>query len=101
VRARVSGSFTHVVAMLEAGPTLVTEGGVALHPSSKPHWVSFRLISAAVRLRARTLKLTLADASTAQSSANLLYPIGVAPGQRLRVGALRITLPVLRRPVSR
>jgi hypothetical protein len=101
VRARVSGSFNHLVAVLENGTTLVSEGGVPLRPSAKPHTVSFRLSSDAVRLRARTLKLTLAASSTAQSAANLLYPLGVAETQRLRVGTVTVTLPVLRRPVSR
>lgn len=101
VRARVSGTFTHLVAMLENGTTLVSEGGMTLRPSSKPRWVTFRLIADAVRLRARTLKLTLAATSTAQSSANLLYPVGVPAGQRLRVGTVAVTLPVLAKPVSR
>jgi pimeloyl-ACP methyl ester carboxylesterase len=100
VRVRVSGSFTHIVAVLENGSTLVSEGGIALRPSAKPHVISFRLISDAVRLRSRSLKLTLAAASTAQSTANLLYPNGVSAGARLKVGAVTVTLPVLRKAVS-
>jgi pimeloyl-ACP methyl ester carboxylesterase len=101
IRARISGSFTHLVAVLENGTTLVSDGGAALAPRAKQHWVTFRLIADAVRLRARTLKLTLAGASTAQDTANLLYPVGVPSGQRLRVGAVTVSLPVLRTPVSR
>jgi hypothetical protein len=101
VRARVTGSFSHLVAVLENGRTLVSEGGTAVGRARRARWVSFRLISDAVRLRGRTLRLTLAGTSTAQSSANLLYPVPVAPGSRLRVGRVDLTLPVLRTPVSR
>lgn len=101
IRARLSGTFTHVVAVLEAGTTLVSEGGAAVQLGSSPRWVTFRLISDAVKIPRRArLKLTLAATSTAQSSANLLYPVGVPPGRRLRVGAVQVTLPVLRTPVS-
>ena len=101
VRARVSGSFTHLVAMLEDGRTLVSEGGMNLRASAKPRWVTFRLISDAVRLRGRSLRLTLAATSTVQSPDNLLYPVGVDARGRLRVGSVTVTLPVLRKPVSR
>ena len=101
VRARVSGSFTKLVAVLSVGDTIVSEGGTALSPSRKPHWVSFRLISSALRLPARgRLTLTLAATSTAQSAANLVYLVGVTPGRRLTVEGVSVSIPVLKHAIS-
>jgi hypothetical protein len=102
VRVRLSGSFTHVVAVLEAGKTLVSEGGAATPAIAKPRWVRIPLIADAMPIPSGArLKLTIAATSTAQSSANLLYLVGVAPNQRLKVGDATVTLPLLARPVSR
>jgi pimeloyl-ACP methyl ester carboxylesterase len=102
VRVRLSGTFTHVVAVVEAGKTIVSEGGAATPAIGRARWVRIPLISTAVRLPARArLKLTIAATSTAQNAANLLYLIGVPAGKRLTVGTATITLPLLKQPVSR
>jgi alpha-beta hydrolase superfamily lysophospholipase len=101
VRASVSGSFTHVVAVLTAGNTIVSEGGTALTPSSKPHTISIKLISTAVAIpRGSRLTLTLAGASTAQNPANLLYLVTLPATQRLAVGNVTVRLPLLKTRIS-
>ena len=102
VRVRLAGTFTHVVAVIEAGNTIVSEGGAATPAIGRARWVRFPLISTAVRLPTRArLKLTIAATSTAQNQANLLYVIGVPTGRRLTVGTATVTLPLLKQPVSR
>lgn len=101
VRASVSGSFTHVVAVLAAGNTIVSEGGTALTASTKPHTVSIKLISTAVAIpRGARLTLTLAGASTAQNPANLLYLATLPATQRLTVGNVTVRLPLLKTRIS-
>ena len=101
VRATVTGSFTHVVAVLTAGSTLVSEGGTALTPSAKPHTVSIKLISTAVAIpRNARLTLTLAAASTAQNPANLLYLLTLPATQRLTVRSVTVRLPLLKTRIS-
>ncbi len=101
VRATVSGSFSHVVAVLTAGSTIVSEGGTALTPSTKPHTVSIKLISTAVAIpRNARLTMTLAGASTAQDPANLLYVVTVPATSRLTVGNVTVRLPLLKTRVS-
>ena len=101
VRATVTGSFTHVVAVLTAGSTIVSEGGTALTPSTKPHAISIKLISTAVAIphNAR-LTLTLAAASTAQNPANLLYLITLPATQRLTVRNVTVRLPLLKTRIT-
>ena len=101
VSATVSGSFTHVVAVLTAGSTIVSEGGTALTPSTKPHAISIKLISTAVAIphNAR-LTLTLAAASTAQNPANLLYLITLPATQRLTVRKVTVRLPLLKTRIT-
>jgi pimeloyl-ACP methyl ester carboxylesterase len=102
VRVRLAGTFTHVVAVLQAGSTIVSEGGAATPAIGRARWVRIPLISTAVRLPSRArLKLTIAATSTAQNPQNLLYLIGVPSGKRLTVGTAKITLPLLKHPVSR
>ncbi|MDX6518394.1 MAG: type transport system ATP-binding protein [Gaiellaceae bacterium] len=101
VRATVTGSFTHVVAVLTAGGTIVSEGGTALTPSTKPHTISIKLISTAVAIpRNARLTLTLAAASTAQNPANLLYLITLPSTQRLTVRNVTVRLPLLKTRIS-
>jgi uncharacterized lipoprotein YbaY len=101
VRASVSGSFTHVVAVLSAGTTIVSEGGTRLTPSSKPHTISIKLISTAVAIPRRArLTLTLAGASTAQNPANLLYLNTLPDTQRLTVGNVTVRVPFLKKRIS-
>jgi len=101
VRATVSGNFDHVVAVLTAGSTIVSEGGTALRTSTKPHTVSIKLISTAVEIpRGARLTLTLAGNSTAQNPANLLYLNTVPPSRRLTVKNLSVSLPLLKTRIS-
>ena len=101
VRATVSGSFSHVVAVLTAGNTIVSEGGTALTASTKPHTVSIKLISTAVAIpRGARLTLTLAGASTAQNPANLLYLVTLPATQRLTVRNVTVRLPLLKTRIS-
>jgi alpha-beta hydrolase superfamily lysophospholipase len=101
VRATVSGSFSHVVAVLTAGSTIVSEGGMALTASTKRHTVSIKLISTAVVIPPNArLTLTLAGASTAQNPANLLYLATLPATQRLIVGNVTVRLPLLKTRIS-
>jgi alpha-beta hydrolase superfamily lysophospholipase len=101
VRATVSGSFPHVVAVLTAGNTIVSEGGTALNASAKPHTISIKLISTAVRIpRKARLTLTFAGASTAQNPGNLLYLATVPATQRLTVSNVTVRMPFLHKPIS-
>jgi alpha-beta hydrolase superfamily lysophospholipase len=94
--------WPHVVAVLKAGNTVLTEGG-SLTPFGKtPRTVSFRLISDANLLRRGTkLRLYLGATSTVESIANLLYLKPVPDGSRLKVGFVRVRVPVLQQPISR
>lgn len=98
---------TQVVAVLEAVPPsgnaiLVSEGGTKVALGRKPRTLSFPLISdTALIPRGSKLRLTLSWTSTAQSPSNLLYLTGVPDGSSCTIANVRVTLPVLRRPVSR
>jgi dienelactone hydrolase len=101
VRASVAGSFTHVVAVLTGGSTIVSEGGTRLTPTSKPHTISIKLISTAVAIpRGARLTLTLAGASTAQNPANLLYLNTLPDTQKLTVGNVTVRVPFLKKRIS-
>jgi hypothetical protein len=64
--------------------------------------VRIPLLATAVRIKSGArLRLTLAATTTAQNQANLLYLIGVPTGGRLAVGTATVTLPLLKKPVSR
>jgi predicted acyl esterase len=102
VRVRPSGTFAHVAAVVEAGGSIVSEGGAATPAISKPRWVRIPLLATAVRIKnGARLKLTIAATTTAQDQANVLYLIGVPAGRRLTVGTATVTLPLLKRPISR
>ena len=64
--------------------------------------LTLRLIDQATPIRRGSrLRLTLASSSTAQSPANLLYlDTPLAAGARATIHSVRVTLPVLRRPIS-
>ena len=64
--------------------------------------VTIRLLSQATTIpRGSRLRLTVAGSSTAQSVANLLYPIAVQTGAQVTLGEARVILPTLKRPISR
>ena len=108
VKVDVSGRrpFDHLVAVLSAvgpgGETVLSEGGVPLRPRAALRRVSIRLLDQVVAITPGSrLRLTLAATSTAQNPGNALYLLGVRAGSRVRVSRISVTLPVLRKPISR
>jgi pimeloyl-ACP methyl ester carboxylesterase len=98
---RVGGTFTHVVAVLSSGSTVVSEGGTNLAAAATPRTVTIRMISTAVPLNARAkLTLTIAATSTAQNPNNALYLKAAPDGSKLTVGKATLSLPVLKKRVS-
>jgi hypothetical protein len=108
VTARLSGGWSRVVAVLTAQPrkgreVVVSEGGVNTAGISGTRRLVIRLIDTVTVIPKRArLRLTLASSSLAQSPANLLY-LNLPMPRRARVtlGPARLTLPILRTPVSR
>jgi hypothetical protein len=101
-----SGGWSRLVAVLTARTRqgreiLVSSGGVPTRNGARR--VTIRLGSQATYLpRGSRLTLTLASASTAQASSNLVYlDLPMAAGARLRVGTATLKLPGLRTPVTR
>jgi len=93
--------FDHLVAVLSAGSTIVSEGGMALSATPVKRTVTIKLISTAVAIpRGVPLTLTLAGASTAQNPANLLYLATVPASARIMVGNVTVTLPLLKTRIS-
>jgi predicted acyl esterase len=108
VKVASTTRWPHLVAVLSAltprSEELVVSEGAAATPvlSGRPRVVTIRLLSQATTIpRGSRLRLTVAGSSTAQSPANVLYPIAVQPGARVTVGEARMILPVLKRPISR
>ncbi len=107
VRATLTprGGWTHVVAVLSAltpsGEVVVSEGGAALSGSTR-RTLTIRLMNEVTAIPpASRLRVTLAATSTAQDPGNLLYLVSVPQRATLRVGTIRLTVPVLRSAVSR
>jgi predicted acyl esterase len=102
VTASTTTQWPHLVAVLTAGSTVLSEGG-ALTPFGKtPRGVTFKLIADANLLKRGTrLRLTLGGTSTVQNIANLLYLKPVPEDARLKVGRVTLTMPVLPKPISR
>jgi predicted acyl esterase len=92
-------TFTHLVAVLSAGSTIVSEGGTALKPGATS--ATIRMISTSVPVaKGSRLTLTLAGASTAQNPANLLYPNVEPPTAHLTVTSAALSLPLLPKRIS-
>jgi predicted acyl esterase len=102
VTASTTTQWPHIVAVLTAGGTVLSEGG-ALTPFGKtPRSVKFKLIADANLLKRGTrLRLTLGGTSTVQDIANLLYLKPVPDDARLKVGRVTLTVPVLAKTISR
>ena len=108
VTARLSGGWSRLVAVLTAQPrtgaeVVVSEGGINTTGLSGTHRLAIRLIDTATRVpRGARLTLTLASSSVAQNPGNLLYlNLPMPKGARISLGAAKLTLPILRTPISR
>jgi predicted acyl esterase len=100
--------WPHLVAVLSVltprgEEIVISEGGTHTPTlSARKRLVTIRLLSQATTIpRGSRLRLTIAGASTAQHSDNLLYPISVPSAARASIGEARVVLPVLKRPISR
>lgn len=101
--------WPHLVGVLSAvtpagREIVISDGGVATPQlTGRPRTVTIRFIDAAALIPARSrLRLTLANASTAQNAQNALYlDIGTPAPARITVGAATLRLPVLRKTISR
>jgi hypothetical protein len=82
---------------------VVSEGGINTSAMSGTHTLTIRMIDdATVIPKGSTLTLTLASSSLAQDPNNLLYLDPAMPaGAKVLLGPARLTLPVLRKPISR
>jgi ABC-2 type transport system ATP-binding protein len=100
------GGWSRLVAVLSARTPRGTEivvagGGVPTRPGTRTYTISLSSQATFVP-RGSRLRLTLGASSLVQSPANLLYlDLPMAAGATLRVGATRLTMPVLAAPVSR
>ena len=108
VTARLSGGWSRVVAVLTAKAPhrktiVVSEGGVNTTGLRGRHRLTIRLINDATLIPRRAkLTLTLASSSMAQDPGNLLYlDLPMPEKAKISLGPTQLTLPVLRRPVSR
>jgi predicted acyl esterase len=102
VTAKTSKDWPHIVAVLTAGDTVLSEGGTVT-PAGKQTWrVKFNLISDANLLKKGTrLRLTFGATSTVQNIGNLLYLKPVPDDARLKIGFVSLSIPVLAKPISR
>jgi len=100
-------SWPHVVAVLSAltpqgKEIVISAGGARTRLGGRPKRVAIHMISQATAVpRGSRLRLTIAATSTAQSPGNLLYLSGVPRSAQLEVGAARLALPILVKPISR
>jgi predicted acyl esterase len=100
--------YKHLVAVLSAvtrtgTELLISDGGAATSASGgRPRTVTIKLQNEITSIPAGSrLRVTLGARSTVQSFANLVYLIPVPEGSVANVGRVTLTLPVLRKPVSR
>jgi predicted acyl esterase len=102
VTARTTTEWPHIVAVVTAGNTVVSEGGTLTSFDRSWRTVRIRLISDAnVLERGSTIRLYLGGTSTVQSVANLLYLKPVPDDARLQVRRVTLTLPTLPKTISR
>ena len=108
VKVASTTRWPHLVAVLTAltprgEEIVVSEGGTHTPTlSARKRIVTIRLLSQATTIpRGSRLRITVAGASTAQHSDNLLYPVSVPSTARAAIGEVKVVLPILRRPISR
>jgi len=108
VSVRLSGDWSRVVAVLTAqkgrgNVVVVSEGGVNTTGLKGRRQLTIRLIDTATLIpKGARLRLTLASSSLAQNPGNLLYlNLPMPRTARITVGPAILTLPILRKPVSR
>jgi predicted acyl esterase len=108
VTARLTGGWSRLVAVLTAEPRkgseiVVSEGGLNTVGLKGTRKLTIRLIDTATLIpRGARLMLTLASSSVAQNPGNLLYlNLPMPKAARISLGPARLTLPILRKPVSR
>jgi predicted acyl esterase len=102
VTATSPTEWPHLVAVLTAGDTVLSEGGSLSSFGRKFRRIRFRLISDANLIKRGTrLRLYLGGTSTVQNIANLLYLKPVPDDARLHVGRVTLTVPVLPQTISR
>jgi predicted acyl esterase len=102
VTATTSTQWPHLVAVLTSGTTVLSEGATVTTFGKKARTVKFTLISDANLLeRGARLTLTFGGTSTVQNIGNLLYLKPVPDGSSLRIRSVRLTVPLLPKPISR
>lgn len=108
VSVKLSGGWSRLVAVLTAqrrrgSEVIVSEGGVNTTGLTGTRRLTIRLIDTATLIpRGARLRLTLASSSLAQDPANLLYlNLPMPTRARITIGPASLTLPILRKPVSR
>ena len=106
VAARANAGWTRIVAVLSArtpaGKEIVVAGGGVPTRAGATRYRIYLSNQATFIPSGSKLTLTIATSSLAQDPGNLLYldlPLGPAP--KLAVGAISLSLPTLRDPVSR
>jgi predicted acyl esterase len=107
VTVKLTGGWSRLVAVLTArrngSDTIVSEGGRNTTGLKGTKHLTIQLINTATLIkRGSRLTLTIASSSTAQNAGNLLYlNLPMPRSARVTVGAVKLTLPILKTPVSR
>ena len=100
VRYSDAKSWDRLIAVLAAGPTPITAGGVKLNAAAGT--ATIKLMNQALRVPSGTkLTLYLASTSLAQSPANALYLAAVAPEAQITIGRVTLKVSNLTKAVSR
>jgi alpha-beta hydrolase superfamily lysophospholipase len=100
VRYSAAKSWDRLVAVLAAGTTPISAGGVKLDAAQGT--ATIKLMNQALRVAAgQKLTLYLGSTSLVQSSANALYLAAVAPDAQITIGRVTLTLSKLKQAVSR
>jgi predicted acyl esterase len=104
---KLGGGWSRLVAVLTArrngSDTIISEGGVNTTGLKGTRRLTIDLIDSATLIkRGSRLTLTIASSSTAQNAGNLLYlNLPMPSAARVTLGAAKLTLPILKTPVSR